>query len=322
MYQKDYYQILGVSPTASQAEIKKIYRDQVKKYHPDVTKGDKAKEEKFKDISEAYGVIGDEKKRKEYDQFRSNPFAGMGGGNGGRGRGRAYNQQGGWGPFEYSSYTGAGGGGAEFDDLGDIFGDIFGGMRGGPGRQRAARAQAGEDMQHKLQIDFKDAVLGTTIKVSLPHLGRGEKLNVKIPPGVNTGSKIRLAGKGKPGMSGGPAGDLYIEVEVKDHAYFTRKGDDLYVEVPITLNEAVQGAQIEVPTIDGKAKMKLPPGVQSGQKLRLKGKGVENLKHKTHGDEYIVLQIHLPKNLGEDAKKWIEKFEQENPYQPRAGLFL
>ena len=319
---KDFYKILGVSTQASQPELKKAYRELVKKYHPDLTKGDKEKEEKFKEISAAYDVLGDEKKRKEYDLMRSNPFAGGGGfdfnqnwgGAGGRRKGQAD-----WGPFEYSTYTGAGG--ANYEDLGDIFGEIFGNMRGpGSAGRRPAQQQAGGDLHHKLKIDFIDAIKGTTIKVALPHLGRTEKLNVKIPPGVDTGSKVRVAGKGQPGR--GAPGDLYIEIEVGSHPYFKRRGDDLLIDAPITLQEAIAGATIEIPSLDGRVKVKVPAGVQSGQQLRLKGKGVYNPKLKQTGDQYVVLQIHLPKSVGEKAKSLLEELEKLHPYQPRDKFYI
>lgn len=314
MYGEDYYKVLGVSKDASQDEIKKVYRQLSREYHPDVNKGDKAKEEKFKKISEAYSILGDAKKRKEYDSFRTNPFSGTGSGQRGGG---------GYGPFEYSTFTGGGGGHTNMEDFSDLFGDLF-----GMGRKAGQRSNArgplpkkGNDVHHKLKIDFVDAVKGTNIKLSLPHTGKTNKVNVKIPAGVDEGSKVRLNGKGEPGIAGGADGDLFIEISVKDHEYFERKGDDLYLQVPITIKEAILGCQIEVPTLDGRAKVKIPSGIQGGQKLRLKGKGVPHLKEGGVGDQFVQINITVPKNLNAESKKLIEQFDELNSYDPRKELF-
>jgi len=328
MAEKDYYQILGVSPDAGEAEIKKAYRKLAKQYHPDVNKGAQAAEDKFKDISAAYDVLSDKKKREEYDLMRK--YGGAGGG-GFRPGADSYTYRGRpGGGFDYSTFTGPGGEQVhyEFNDLGDIFGDLFGmgGVKGRPkgfgGKGGKAGPIRGADRTYAMEIDFLDAVRGATTKIGLDAGGKTEKINVKIPAGVKTGSKIRLAGKGEPSPNHGPSGDLYIEIKVRPHPYFTRQDDDIYLQVPITLEEAVNGAAIEVPTVEGtKLKMKVPAGTQSGQKLRLKGKGVPHRDGSGHGDQYVVVQIQLPPHLDKESRNLIEEFSKRNPYHPREKLF-
>jgi len=321
MAEKDYYKILGVSPEAGEAEIKKAYRKLAKQHHPDVNKGDKAAEEKFKDISAAYDTLSDKKKREEYDMLRR--FGGMGGGfHAGGGDNHSYRSRPNEG-FEYSTFTGPGGASFEAGDLGDIFGDIFGlgGMpRGGRGAKARSAPVRGADRTYSMEIDFLDSVRGTTTKIGFETGGKTEKINVKIPPGVRNGSKIRLAGKGEPSSRSGPPGDLYIEIKVRPHPYFKREEDDIYLEVPITVGEAVEGAQIEVPTIDGRLKMKIPPGTRAGQKFRLKGKGISHREGSGKGDQYVIVQIQLPPHLDEVSRNLIEDFTRRNPYHPREKL--
>ncbi len=322
MAHKDFYEVLGVSRSATEEEIKKAYRKLAKKFHPDVNKGDKAAEEKFKDISEAYETLSDKKKKAEYDAFGAGGFGGAGPRPGG---GRYYDYSSG--PFQYSTYTGPGGGATfDFENLNDIFGDLFG-MGGVPKRGKGfggapkSAAVRGADRLYAMEIDFLDSVLGKTTKLAIPIGHKTEKINVKIPPGVKTGSKIRLAGKGEPSPAKGPPGDLYIEVKVKPHPYFTREDDDIYLHLPISLAEAVHGAMIEVPTIDGKLKMKIPPLTQGGQKLRLKGKGVPHRQAEGRGDQYVVVNLHLPKNLDAESQRLLDEFLKRNPDRPREGMF-
>ncbi len=333
MSQKDYYKILGVSRNTSAEEMKKAYRNLAKKYHPDVNKGDKSAEEKFKDISEAYEVLSDPKKRQEYDMFGS---MGAGGGPGG-GAYQQYQYAGGPnGAFDWSTFFGGGrastgkthGARTDFteEDLGDLFGDILGGTaRRGSGfhgqGQGARRASSpGADRLYTMEIDFLDAIQGKTTKIAIPENGKTHKINVKIPPGVDTGSKIRLAGKGELSSEGGAPGDLYIQIEVKPHPYFERKGDDIYVDLPITFLEAVEGASVDVPTLSGKVHLKIPPGVQSGQKLRIKGKGIVHRKGSGQGDQYVRILVAVPKVVDEDAKKLLEEFFRKYPQNPREHL--
>ncbi|MFO1518991.1 MAG: DnaJ C-terminal domain-containing protein [bacterium] len=345
---KNYYETLGVSRDASDEEIKKAYRRLAKRYHPDVNKGDKKAEEKFKEISEAYEILSDKEKRKQFDMFGSyNPQAGGGPGfDPSQWAGKSYYWSPGGGPsggggagaggFSYEDLSdlfkkgGVGGGGAPrggagFDDLGDIFGDIFGtkgaGTRGGTrARPEYSSSTRGQDLYYTMEIDFLEAVKGTTSKISIHRDGKLEKVNVKIPAGVNNGSKIRLAGKGEPGVGKGKPGDLYIEIKVKPHRVFWREGADLFLDLPLSVGEAVLGATVRIPTLDGHADLKVPAGTPSGQKFRLKGKGVPNLESQQPGDLYAISKIEVPKQLDERSRQLIEEFEHLNPLHLRRDL--
>jgi len=336
---KDYYQILGVTRGASDEEIKRAYRKLARKYHPDVNPGDKKAEERFKDISEAYAVLSDKEKRSQYDLLGSEKFQGF---------------PGGFDPFRaYArSGSGPGGRGVRFDfgrdmggfDLGDIFGDIFGaGARGGPFRRQTLR---GEDVEYVMELGIPEAAKGITSKINVSRevrcagcggagmqgsapcrtcngMGRtvsSETIQVKIPAGVDEGSRVRVAGKGNEGNSGGPPGDLYLVIRMKPHPLFERKGKDLYIDVPITVSEAANGAKIEVPTVDGSVKMTVPPATSSGQQFRLRGRGMPDLKKGAAGDQFIRVRIVLPPNLDEHSKELIREFEKLNPYNPRKDL--
>jgi len=331
MAQKDFYDILGVSRNAADADIKKAYRTLAKKYHPDVNKSNKEAEEKFKRISEAYQVLSNKKKRQEYDMFGT---VGAGAGPGG---GPYQYSQGAQGPqgagFDFSTFFGGGGGPRtsnrgfqyEAEDLGGVFGDLFsmGGVNRGQGRGRTAWQEApvkGADRYYTMELNFLDAVNGKTTKIAIPEKGKTTKINVKIPPGVDNGSKIRLAGKGEPSPGKGPAGDLYIEIKVHPHPYFKREGDNISLQVPITLEEAILGTSIQVPTADGQINMKIPAGTQGGQKFRLKGKGVKHRKGSGKGDQYVIANIVVPKKVDQEGKKLIKEFAQKHPLHPRKHL--
>lgn len=297
MSNKDYYKVLGVSKSASHDEIKAAFKKLARKYHPDICKEEGA-EDKFKEISEAYEVLGDEKKRKQFDQFGSFNF-----GNGGPQN-----------PF--SGFGGGGGHTINDVDLNDIFADLFGfggpqrGRRsgnvhfdfGGSGFRQAGRK--GSDLQWSLPIDFLDAVNGCEKQILLHN---GQKVKVKIPAGMSDGSKIRLAGKGNPGVAGGAAGDLIIELKVKDSGDFYRDGNNIHSKISVDLKDALNGVKIDVPTISGSVQMKIPANVQSGQKLRLKGKGVTNTKTKAKGDHFVEVLVKYPKDIKEKDKKEIIK---------------
>lgn len=305
----DYYKILGVEKSASDDDIKKVFKKLARQYHPDLNPGNAEAEKKFKEVSEAFEVLSDPKKRKQYDQYGSFNF-GQGGPQ------NPYSQD----FWQHNGFNEV--------DLNDIFGDIFGfggakrGRRagkmnfdfGGQGADPFGRMHAqprhGSDLVWQLPIDFLDAANGVEKQVLL---NDGKKIKVKIPAGVETGSKIRVAGKGNPGVAGGHAGDLYIETQVLDHPYFKRDGDDLLVDVPISLSEAINGAKIEVPTLQGTANIKIPAGSQSGQKLRFKDKGITNLKTKKQGDQYLRLLIQVPKDLPEHSKQEIAKLANKVP---------
>ncbi len=306
MAKQDYYATLGVPRTASADEIKKAYRRLARKYHPDVNPGDKAAEEKFKVISEAFDVLGDEEKRKVYDRFGVYTEAHAQAAKSGAGM-----------PFDFANFDFGGGGGASFRD---IFAEMFGGGRGGG---RAPFQQAGRDIEQPVSVTFEQAMEGATVKVALPSLpGRaGETITARIPAGVDNGSRVRLAGKGYPGVNGGPPGDLYLVTNVGAHPFFTRKGDNIYCTVPITVPEAALGAKIEVPTVGGKAQLRIPPGTQSGQKFRLREKGFPALRSPgTRGDQFVEVKIVLPSVISEETKELLRKYERLNPENPRKSL--
>ncbi len=294
MAAKDYYQILGVSRDATDEEIKKAYRELARKYHPDLHPGDREMEARFKEINEAYSVLSDPKKRREYDMV-----------------GRVTFEPGVGGPYETGfDFRNFGFGGFE-----DLFGEIFG------ARPRRRAAVKGPDLEYPLEIDFLQAVKGAEVNITIRRPTGTETLKVKIPPGVKDGSRVRVAGKGETGFFGGPPGDLYIVTRVRPHPYFRRVGNDIYIDLPITIKEAVAGATVRVPTIDGFTTIRIPPGVQGGQKLRIRSKGVPSPGGGPRGDQYVVLHIAVPKNVDERSKKLIEEFEKINPYEPRKGLW-
>ncbi|MBI2083977.1 MAG: J domain-containing protein [Deltaproteobacteria bacterium] len=293
---RDYYDILGVSRSASAEEIKKSYRRLAKQYHPDVNKGDKKSEEKFKEISQAYDVLGDSDKKKKYDQFGQ--WAEQGGFNPG--------QQQRYQTWNWSNTQGQGGM-PEFD-LGDILGDFFGGGLGGRGRRRAE--PAGRDIQSSIDITFLESVKGSERVIHSPHR-TGEKLRVKIPAGIKDGGKIRLAGKGEEG------GDLYIKVNVIPDKEFWREDDDLYIEVPITIFEAALGTTVHVPTFDGAVNLKIPAGTSSGQKFRISGKGVTHLGKGGSGDLYLLVKAVVPPDLDQESKELLKKIQEKNRFNPR-----
>ncbi len=363
---RDYYEILGVSRDASEADIKKAFRKLARKYHPDVNPGVKASEQQFKEVSEAYEVISDPKKRQQYDQFGHAAFdAGYGQGSGGPGAGPSGFHQG----AEFFS-------GGRFDD---IFGNIFG------GRHHPQGPSKGEDVTYSVEVDLEDAIFGRTMQVDLQRevsctscggtgaqsgssrktcptcrgagsiaqlvgfmqtarpcttcrgegtinqnpcrictgagtIPKSESINVKIPAGVDNGSRVRVAGMGGSGEQGGPAGDVFIVTRVRPHGYFERKGDNLYSEEPVTLKEAALGEKIEIPTVDGIVSMTLPVGVQTGQQLKLKGKGVPHLGGGGTGDHYVTIKVMTPTGLSERGKAILRELDQMHPSEPRRNV--
>ncbi|MBK8014411.1 MAG: DnaJ domain-containing protein [Deltaproteobacteria bacterium] len=304
------YEILGVERNATEAEIKKAYRRLARKYHPDVNPGDKAAEERFKDVSAAFEVLSDKNKRAMYDEFgedadklgydperaekyrawkaQSEASARYAASSGGGGPGF------GFGGFSHGRAGGRGSARQNFEDLGfdlgDIFGDVF--------RQQAEIQRRGGDIGAEMHVDFMDAALGAEreIRVSSPSPAH---MHVKIPPGIDDGQKIRLRGKGMPGRNNGPAGDLLITVHIKPHPFFQRDGRDLHLEIPITIQEAMFGADVEIPTLDKPVHVKIPPGTQTKAKLRLAGKGLPaGANNAQTGDLYATVVVRVP-----DAKK-------------------
>jgi len=313
MADKDYYDILGVKKSASEDEIKKAYRSLAKKHHPDKNKGNKEAESRFKELSEAYAVLSDKEKRSQYDRLGREAFSPGGGQGGGNPFGAG---------FDFSQFTdqfgGARGGRRTTTSGGqrrgssggftDIFSDLFG---GGGGFQQGP--ERGQDLEAELTIDFRDAVLGATMDLVVG----GNPIKVKIPEGVAEGQRIRLRGKGAPGSAGGPVGDLNVLVHVRSHPLFDRRGDDIHIELPVTVGEAIRGAEIDVPTIHGPVRARIPTGTQGGQTFRLKKKGVKK-KGDTYGDHYYRVLITVPKEVPDaDA---IEAIESAYPESPRANL--
>ncbi|MDO8494143.1 MAG: DnaJ C-terminal domain-containing protein [Deltaproteobacteria bacterium] len=329
---KDFYQILGVPRSATASEIKKAYRRLAKQHHPDVSK-EKGSEEKFKEISEAYDVLSDPKKKQQYDTFGSAPFGGGGAAGGPFGGGSGAGPGGVRWDFRQGGSPGGDVGGGNFEGfggLGNLFEELFqmGGMRGRggaqggrsayPGGSQTQQPQKGGDRTTDMEIEFLEACQGTSCQIRINWGGGSENLRVKIPAGVDNGSKVRIAGKGEPGLFGGPPGDLYLNVNVKSHPVFWREGSDLLCEVPLTIYEAVLGATVEVPTLTGTAQMKIPPKTASGQKFRLKEKGVPSLDKKgISGDEYIIVQIVPPEKIDKKTLEIFEQLAREKPYNPR-----
>ena len=293
-FDKDFYKVLGVSKTVTEAELKKVYRKLARQYHPDSNPGDAKAEAKFKEISEAYSVIGDPEQRREYDEMRA------------AGPGPRFNPNAG------------GRGGQGFPGGGQGFEDVFSNLFGGGGFGGFGGPQRGADLTTKTTIDFIDSVKGATIKL---RLNSGET-SVKIPAGIQDGQKIKLRGKGQQSPNGGPAGDLIIEVNVKSHPVFSRDGNNIRVTVPVTFNEAVLGATIQVPTLGGEpVKLKVSPGTPNGRVLRVKGKGVHSAKGE--GDLLATVEIVVPSHVSEKAKKALEEFEAQLPSEdPRADLLI
>jgi molecular chaperone DnaJ len=352
MAKRDYYEILGLSKSATDGEIKSAFRQLAKKYHPDVNKETGA-EEKFKEIQEAYAVLSDPERKKQYDQFGHDAFnQGSGGGFSG---------------FDFSDF-----------DFSDIFGDLFGnsfGFNFGGRNNNSSRATKGRDSIIRMGLTFEEAIFGTEkeIKVDLLETcdachgkgGHGEKtcsrchgsgtitaeqrtilgtyltkttcpechgkghtldrtcttcsgtgriktkktITVTVPAGVDNGNQLRIPGKGEAGANGGPNGDLYVEFSVKNHPIYQREEDDIYLELPISITDAVLGTKIDVPTLYGNVKLSIPSGSQSGDKHRLKGKGVENVRSKRKGDMYIVLNISIPKKLSKEQKDLFQRLD-------------
>ncbi len=382
---QDYYEVLGVSRDAKADEIRKSYRKLARKHHPDLNPGDKAAEERFKKVQEAYDVLSDSKKRQVYDQhgFYSDNMPPGGPSPGGG----AYDPGMGFGGFDFSDYvnqTGGAGtdrGAAGSSQFRDIFSQFFGG-RGGD--RAAAGPEKGADLEYGLNIDFWESIRGTQVRLNIVRqetcetcggggsvggattvcpecdgtgnvtqmagamkfsltcprcdgkgrlrnvcptchgdgrLSKPDAVEVRIPPGAQSGSRLRVAGKGNAGRSTGPAGDLYITVRVTPHPFFGREGDDIHIQIPVTVSEAGLGAKIEVPTIDGRALLKVPQGTQNGQKFRLREKGVMNARKNKRGDEIVEVVIQAPKAQDERTRELLRELSQANTEDPRKEIW-
>src|SRR5881296_340627 len=366
----DYYEMLGVPRKASSKDIRAAFRKLARKYHPDLNPGDKASEEKFKQIQEAYDVLSDSKKRQMYDQygFYSENLPGGAPPDSGEAGGVH---------FDFGGFDFGGAGGTSFRDL---FSQFF---RGGRGAGMEPESEAGGDLEYQIEIDFWDAVRGAVKKLSITRLDacqtclgtgaigtpqtctacggtgtiqqsagkmrfnvpctrcggtgklrtacracggegrvrRTETIDVRIPAGVSNGGRVRVPGKGNSGTMGAPPGDLYLRVVVKPHEFFERRGDDFYTKIPVTVSEATLGAKIEVPTMDGRALVRIPPGTNSGKTLRLKEKGVPSARNGARGDQYVEIQVVVPPPTDERVRNLMKELESVAPGDPRKDLF-
>lgn len=387
---QDYYKVLGVNRAATAAEIRKAYKRLARKHHPDLNPGDKAAEERFKQIQEAYGVLNDPKKRKMYDRFGFYSDKAYQSGAGG------YQQEPGggagfdFGGFDFSDIMSGAAGGrrhtgeSPFPASGG-FGDIFSQFFSGKGRREAeVRPEKGTDLEYALNIDFWQSIRGTQIRLNInrqvpcsacggagtsgggsmicpecngtgnvtqmagamrfnitcPHCNgtgrlrnscpvcrgegrvvKAETVDVRIPPGVRSGSRLRVAGKGNAGSKGAPAGDLYITIRVSPHPFFKRDGDNIHVKIPVTVWEASLGTKIEVPTIDGRALLKIPRGTQNGQKFRLREKGVFNARKGKRGDQIVEVSLLAPAARDERTRELLQELSALHPGDPRADIW-
>lgn len=296
------YQVLGVKSAATQREIRDAYRALAKKHHPDLNPGDAASEDTFKKVQAAYDILSDEDKRRQYDAGEIDAD--------GRETPRHF----------YREYAGASADNpyrseAGFDDLGGIFANIF--RRQGGGGEEAHIRMRGGDVRYRLEVSFLDAALGATKRLTLPD---GQTLDVAIPAGHGDGQMLRLKGKGMPGLGGGPTGDAYIEVHVHPHPRFHRRGRDILLELPVAVHEAVLGARVEVPTVHGSVSMAIPAGANSGDSLRLKGKGVKAGGGKPAGDQIVTLKVMLPEKIDTELSAFMEGWAAEHGYDPRADM--
>ncbi|MCV9947398.1 MULTISPECIES: J domain-containing protein [unclassified Rhizobium] len=300
---QDPYELLGVKRDATQKDIQSAFRKLAKKLHPDLNPGDKKAEERFKQISTAYEILSDEQKRGRFDRGEIDIT-------GAERAQRNYYR-------DYASKSGPGdpyhnsAGFADFSDADDIFASFFS-RRSGGGQTRGR----GRDRQFSMEVDFLEAVNGTRTEVKMPN---GPALDVQIPPGTRDGQTLRLRGKGEPGIGGGPVGDALIEIRVRPHGFFTRDGDDIRLELPISLSEAVLGGKVRVPTPSGPVNLTLPPHSNTGKVLRLKSKGVPK-RGGGHGDVYISLKIVLPDAPDERLTDLMKEWATANSYDPRKNM--
>jgi len=316
----DPYAILGVSRTASEAEIRKAYRKLAKQHHPDLNPGSPDAAERFKNISAAYELLGNPETRARYDCGEIDASGAERAPPGGGGFYRDH-------PDRPGARHHGRAGFEDFADLSDLFGDMFGragragraggGGLGGMGSSRGTPFEArGQDRRYTMEVDFMEAARGATRRLTLPD---GGALEVKIPAGIRDGGTLRLRGKGAEGIGGGPAGDALIEVHVRSHPLFVREGDDIVLDLPIGIDEAVLGAKVKVPTIDGRVSMTVPAGASSGDVLRLRGKGIR-VRGRKPGDQRVRLRLVLPEQVDSELEAFIREWRERHPYDPRADL--
>jgi curved DNA-binding protein len=309
---RDPYETLGVARDADVDAIRKAYRKLARKHHPDLNPGDKAAEERFKEISQAWEVLEDPERRRNYDEFGAISLEAGFDAEKARQAREAFGSR-----FGTGGRPGPEGFGEEFEfgDLDDLLGRFTGGRAGARAGGRGLRMR-GADIEATLDLDFLDAVRGGEHRLTLG----GDTINVRIPPGVDTGGRLRIPGKGGPGIGGGPAGDLHVELRVRPHRLFTREGRNLTFDLPVTVSEAVRGAKVEVPTLDGRATLTIPPGTDSGTRLRLRGKGVPDPRGGAPGDLFARVQIRVPKTLDEAAEKGLDALERVEDREIRKEL--
>jgi curved DNA-binding protein len=303
MANRDYYEILGVNKKASDEEIKRAYRKLAMKYHPDRNPNKKEAEERFKEINEAYAVLSDKEKRKQYDTFGAEGFR------------QRFTQEDIFRGFDFDEilsglFGGRGRRESRFGGRGGFdFGDFFTGQ--GTHQDFSRMPQRGEDIVYELSIALEEAAFGGEKRISYRKNGKMEEVSVRIPKGIETGKKLRLAGKGMEGKKGGPPGDLYLQISVREHPIFTREGNDLVIEKEISFPEAVLGTTVEVPTLEGKKRIKVPPGTQSHTKMRLKGLGLPHFQREGRGDEFVKVIVRVPRKVTDKGKKLIEELTRE-----------
>lgn len=303
----DPYKVLGVSKSAAQEDIKKAYRKLAKSLHPDLHPGDKGKEAEFQAASAAYDLLGDPEKRRRFDageidaSGQERPERHYYHHYAGQDAGRRYDPD--MGP-------------QEFGDVSDLFKDLFRRHQEGGGEFRQAFHARGQDTRYHLDIDFMDAVRGAKRSVTMPD---GKGIEISIPAGVEDGQTLRLRGKGGPGFGKGPSGDAFVTIGVRQHPVFARDGDDIEMELPINVDEAVLGAKVDVPTISGPVSMTIPKGASSGRRLRLKGKGLVHAKGRA-GDQYVRLKIVLPEKIDSTLEDLAKRWREQSSFDPRKNL--
>lgn len=323
MGKKDFYSVLGVQRGATPEEIKKSYRKLAMQFHPDKNQGDKKSEEKFKEISEAYDILSDTQKREAYDQFgHAGSQQGYGGGNPFSGAGGPFGGAGGF----RSGGGNSGGGPDPFQDIfGDVFGDIFSGRGGPAGAGARRRPSRGADLRYSLGVTLEEAALGAekTISFMRQNASREEarKLNVNVPAGVKDGQRLKLTGEGDLAPGGGSPGDLFVIINLEEHPLFKREENDLVIDVPVSYTDAILGAHVDVPTLTGKAQIKIPAGTHSGQVLRLKGKGFPKLGGFGHGDMLVRMLVDTPSTVSSKQKELIEELAKSQEDTPLVKAF-